>query len=52
MDLRRFLDGRGGQLGFLTYQHASLVIQCVLLGVLIALVIASLVYRTLSLIHI
>lgn len=46
MDLRRFLDGRGGQLAFLTYQHASLVIQCVLLGVVIALALAALVYRS------
>ncbi|BDH59723.1 ABC transporter permease [Tsukamurella sp. PLM1] len=46
MDLRRFLDGRSGQLAFLTYQHASLVIQCVLAGVVIALVVAALVYRS------
>ncbi|CAM3760176.1 ABC transporter permease [Tsukamurella strandjordii] len=46
MDLRRFLDGRGDQLAFLTYQHASLVIQCVLVAVVIALVLAAAVYRS------
>ncbi|WP_461168239.1 ABC transporter permease [Tsukamurella serpentis] len=46
MDLGRFLEGRGGQLAFLTYQHTSLVVQCVLVAAVIALVIAALVYRT------
>ncbi len=46
MHLGAFLHGRASQLLFLTYQHASLVVQCVVLGVVVALVIAVAVYRT------
>lgn len=37
---------RRGQILFLSYQHASLVIQCVLLATVIALVVAVVVYRS------
>ncbi|GAA4398745.1 ABC transporter permease [Tsukamurella soli] len=46
MHLGRFLHGRAGQLLFLTYQHLSLVVQCVVLGVVIALAVAVAVYRS------
>ena len=45
MDIWSYLQGRGHQLAFLTYQHASLAFQTVLVGSLVAIVIALLVYR-------
>ncbi|SIS21568.1 ABC transporter permease [Williamsia sterculiae] len=46
MNLWSFLHGRGGDLAFLTYQHASLAFQSVLVGTVVAIIIAALVYRT------
>ncbi|MGY1843307.1 ABC transporter permease [Modestobacter sp. SYSU DS0875] len=37
---------RRGQIAFQAFQHVSLVVQCVVLGSLIALVLAVLVYRS------
>ncbi|UNX55018.1 ABC transporter permease [Georgenia sp. TF02-10] len=37
---------RRGQILFLSYQHASLVLQCVALATVLALVVAVLVYRS------
>ncbi|MEV0334827.1 ABC transporter permease [Nocardia sp. NPDC050717] len=45
MNLWSYVQGRGEVLAFLTYQHASLAFQTVLVGTLIALLIAVAVYR-------
>lgn len=45
MHLWSYLDGRVGDLTFLTYQHASLAFQTVLVGTVIAVVVAVAVYR-------
>ncbi|MDF0530359.1 ABC transporter permease subunit [Tsukamurella sp. 8F] len=44
--LWNFLHGRGSELLFLTVQHLSLVVQTVIVGVIVALAIAVLVYRS------
>ncbi|MFC9363185.1 ABC transporter permease, partial [Rhodococcus sp. NPDC057014] len=40
-----YLQGRGEFLGFLTYQHASLAFQTVLVGTIVAVLIAIAVHR-------
>ncbi|MGV9414642.1 ABC transporter permease [Nocardia sp. NPDC003693] len=45
MHLWSYIRGRGEVLTFLTYQHASLAFQTVLVGTLIAVLIAIAVYR-------
>ncbi len=45
MQLWDYVSGHAGTLTFLTYQHASLAFQSVLLGTVIAVLIAVLVYR-------
>ncbi|WP_068270752.1 ABC transporter permease [Aldersonia kunmingensis] len=45
MDLWNYVQGRGESLAFLTYQHASLAFQTVLVGSLIGILIAVAVYR-------
>lgn len=45
MSLWEYVSGRGQTLTFLTYQHASLAFQTVLVGTVVAIVIAVLVYR-------
>ncbi|MGX1808279.1 ABC transporter permease [Nocardia sp. NPDC055321] len=45
MHLWSYIRGRGEVLTFLTYQHASLAFQTVLVGTLIAVIIAIAVYR-------
>ncbi|WP_448221385.1 ABC transporter permease [Gordonia iterans] len=45
MNLWEYLQGRGQMLAFLTYQHASLSFQTVLVGTVVAIVIAVAVYR-------
>lgn len=45
MDLWNYIQGRGETLAFLTYQHASLAFQTVLVGSLIGILIAVAVYR-------
>ncbi|MEV0078927.1 ABC transporter permease [Nocardia neocaledoniensis] len=45
MNLWSYVQGRGEVLAFLTYQHASLAFQTVLVGTLVALLIAVSVYR-------
>ncbi|GAC70172.1 ABC transporter permease [Gordonia soli] len=45
MNLWNYIDGRVGFLSFLTYQHASLAFQTVLVGTVVALIVAVLVYR-------
>ncbi|WP_454165750.1 ABC transporter permease [Gordonia iterans] len=45
MNLWDYLQGRGQMLAFLTYQHASLSFQTVLVGTVVAIVIAVAVYR-------
>ncbi len=45
MNLWQYVQGRGATLGFLTFQHASLSFQTVLVGTLIAIAIAMAVYR-------
>ncbi|GAC57302.1 putative ABC transporter permease protein [Gordonia hirsuta DSM 44140 = NBRC 16056] len=45
MSLWNYVQGRGETLTFLTYQHASLAFQTVLVGTVAAIVIAMLVYR-------
>ncbi|GAB93947.1 ABC transporter permease [Gordonia rhizosphera] len=45
MQLWDYVQGHAGTLTFLTYQHASLAFQSVLLGTVIAVLIAVLVYR-------
>ncbi|GAA2062911.1 ABC transporter permease [Williamsia deligens] len=45
MHLWSYLNGRIGDLAFLTYQHASLAFQSVLVGTLVAVVVAVAVYR-------
>lgn len=45
MDLWGYLQGRGEMLGFLTYQHASLAFQTVLVGTIVALIVSIAVYR-------
>ncbi|MFT3715542.1 MAG: ABC transporter permease [Gordonia sp. (in: high G+C Gram-positive bacteria)] len=46
MNLWDYIRDRWDTLGFLTYQHASLAFQTVLVGSLVAIVIALLVYRS------
>ncbi|MGU3290827.1 ABC transporter permease [Williamsia sp. M5A3_1d] len=45
VDLWGYLRGRGELLTFLTYQHASLALQTLVVGSVIAVVVAVLVYR-------
>ncbi|GAA1456887.1 ABC transporter permease [Williamsia maris] len=45
MDLWGYIHGRVGFLAFLTYQHASLALQTLVVGSVIAVVIAAAVYR-------
>ncbi len=45
MNLWDYLQGRGEFLAFLTYQHASLAFQTVLVGTLVAIAIAVAVHR-------
>lgn len=45
MDLWNYLQGRGEFLSFLTYQHASLAFQTVLVGTLVAVLVAVAVHR-------
>ncbi|MEU8895664.1 ABC transporter permease [Nocardia sp. NPDC048505] len=45
MHLWSYIRGRGEVLAFLTYQHASLAFQTVLVGTVIAVLIAIAVYR-------
>ncbi|PXW32635.1 ABC transporter permease [Nocardia sp. 348MFTsu5.1] len=45
MDLWNYLQGRGETLAFLTYQHASLAFQTVLVGTIAAILISVAVYR-------
>ena len=45
MDLWNYLQGRGETLAFLTYQHASLSFQTVLVGTIAAILISVAVYR-------
>ena len=45
VDLWGYLQGRGEMLGFLTYQHASLAFQTVLVGTIVALIVSIAVYR-------
>jgi osmoprotectant transport system permease protein len=45
VDLWNYLQGRGQFLSFLTYQHASLAFQTVLVGSAVAIVIAVAVHR-------
>ncbi|NUS43901.1 MAG: ABC transporter permease [Mycobacteriaceae bacterium] len=45
MHLWNYVRGRGGVLTFLTYQHASLAFQTVLIGTVVAMIIAVAVYR-------
>ncbi|MFT4085930.1 MAG: ABC transporter permease [Gordonia sp. (in: high G+C Gram-positive bacteria)] len=45
MNLWGYIQGREPTLAFLTYQHASLAFQTVLVGTVVAVVVAVLVYR-------
>ncbi|GGF36981.1 ABC transporter permease [Williamsia phyllosphaerae] len=45
MDLWGYIHGRVGFLAFLTYQHASLALQTLVVGSVLAVVIAAAVYR-------
>ncbi|GGG15891.1 ABC transporter permease [Rhodococcoides trifolii] len=45
MNLGNYLQGREGFLAFLTYQHASLAFQTVLVGTILAVLVAVAVYR-------
>ncbi|MBD0322616.1 MAG: ABC transporter permease [Aldersonia sp.] len=45
MSLWNYVQGRGETLAFLTYQHASLAFQAVLVGTVAAILIAVAVYR-------
>ncbi|MBB4135500.1 ABC transporter permease subunit [Gordonia humi] len=45
MSLWNYLQGRQGTIAFLSYQHASLAFQTVLVGSVIAIALALLVYR-------
>ncbi|PPJ22009.1 ABC transporter permease [Nocardia nova] len=45
MNLWNYIRGRGDTLAFLTYQHASLAFQTVLVGTIVAVLIAMAVYR-------
>lgn len=45
MSLWEYVHGRGQMLSFLTYQHASLSLQTVLVGTVVAIAIAIAVYR-------
>lgn len=45
MHIWDYLQGRGEFLTFLTYQHASLAFQTVLVGTIVAIAIAVAVYR-------
>ena len=45
MDLWNYLQGRGETLAFLTYQHASLAFQTVLVGTIVAIFVSVAVYR-------
>ncbi|MBJ7289619.1 ABC transporter permease [Williamsia sp.] len=45
MDLWGYIHGREGFLAFLTYQHASLALQTLVVGSVIAVIIAAAVYR-------
>lgn len=45
VDLWNYLQGRGETLAFLTYQHASLAFQTVLVGTIAAILISVAVYR-------
>lgn len=45
MSLLDYVRGRGDFLAFLTYQHASLAFQTVVVGTLVAVVVAVAVYR-------
>lgn len=45
MNLWSYARGRGEFLAFLTYQHASLAFQAVLVGTVVAVLIAVAVYR-------
>ncbi|WP_194813359.1 ABC transporter permease [Nocardia sp. XZ_19_385] len=45
MHLWSYIRGRGELLTFLTYQHASLALQTVLVGTIVAVVVAVAVYR-------
>jgi osmoprotectant transport system permease protein len=44
--LWNFVTDRWGQIWFASWQHLSLVVQCLALAVVLALVIAALVYRS------
>lgn len=46
MNLWGYLEGRESTLAFLTYQHASLAFQTVLVGSVVAIGVAVLVYRS------
>ncbi|NMO03306.1 ABC transporter permease [Gordonia sp. TBRC 11910] len=45
MQLLTYVQGHAGNLTFLTYQHASLAFQTVLVGTVVAVIIAVAVYR-------
>lgn len=45
MNLWNYIQGRGETLAFLTYQHASLAFQTVLVGTIVAVLISVAVYR-------
>ena len=45
MHVWSYIQGRGAFLTFLTYQHASLAFQTVLVGTVVAVLIAVAVYR-------
>ncbi|MEU5407283.1 ABC transporter permease [Nocardia asteroides] len=45
MNLWSYVQGRGETLAFLTYQHASLAFQTVLVGTVVAVLVAVAVYR-------
>ncbi|MCF8601935.1 ABC transporter permease [Gordonia sp. HY442] len=45
MNIWNYVQGREGTIAFLSYQHASLAFQTVLVGSIIAVAIALLVYR-------
>lgn len=45
MDLWGYIHGRVGFLAFLTYQHASLALQTLVVGSVLAVIIAAAVYR-------
>ncbi|GAB3565268.1 ABC transporter permease [Spelaeicoccus albus] len=45
-----FVTSRSGQIAFASWQHFSLVVQCVVLATIISVILAALVYRKASLI--